>query len=229
MALPVFDLDAIAKQLQTQWAGDLEGSYRRWTGDTVYIFIASSTVVDGVNSEEDGWTAMSSDQRAKVIEAFSIWQELIGLNLVQLADPSGAQITFGYSTNTKNGGTYTSPDTSFLPIGGTPTNPIYAIDSEKIWMANNATVWPELQPGAVAYNTRGFETYLHEIGHSLGLSHPGSYNAGDANLTYANDAEFTTDNTQYTIMSYFGDYQVGTGWLQDGSSTSDLFPSTPMV
>jgi serralysin len=41
--------------------------------------------------------------------------------------------------------------------------------------------------------------YLHEIGHSLGLSHPGSYNH---DATYA-EAVYAQDTNQFTVMSYF--------------------------
>ena len=76
----------------------------------------------------------------------------------------------------------------------------------------------------------GFQTYMHEIGHSLGLSHPGTYNAGSGGtITYANSAEYSQDNRQYTIMSYFGGYAPGAGWQQDGTASSWLYSSTPML
>ena len=80
------------------------------------------------------------------------------------------------------------------------------------------------------YGGYGFQTYMHEIGHALGLSHPGTYNAGNGgSITYANSAEYTLDNRQYTIMSYFGGYRPGVGWQQDGTSSSWLYSSTPML
>ena len=45
-----------------------------------------------------------------------------------------------------------------------------------------------------------FSTYIHEIGHALGLGHPGPYNAfGD----YGVDNIFPGDSWQATVMSYF--------------------------
>lgn len=44
------------------------------------------------------------------------------------------------------------------------------------------------------------ETYIHEIGHALGLGHPGRYNFS---ATFPRDALFAQDSLQMTIMSYF--------------------------
>ncbi len=50
-----------------------------------------------------------------------------------------------------------------------------------------------------------FFAAMHEIGHALGLSHPGDYNAGSGvAITYSNSAQFIQDSQQYSIMSYFG-------------------------
>ena len=43
-----------------------------------------------------------------------------------------------------------------------------------------------------------FQTYIHEIGHALGLGHPGTYGGGAA----YGDATFTIDSWQQTVMSY---------------------------
>ena len=53
---------------------------------------------------------------------------------------------------------------------------------------------------------------MHEIGHALGMSHPGDYDAApDVDLTYADNAEYYQDSLQYTIMSYFGSSSTGRG------------------
>jgi len=47
------------------------------------------------------------------------------------------------------------------------------------------------------------QTLTHEIGHTLGLMHPGDYNAGPGqNPTYS-DASYGQDSRGYTVMSYW--------------------------
>ncbi|WP_198037855.1 M10 family metallopeptidase C-terminal domain-containing protein [Rhodobacter xanthinilyticus] len=45
-----------------------------------------------------------------------------------------------------------------------------------------------------------FQTYIHEIGHALGLGHTGPY---DGSATYGTDNAYLNDSTVYSIMSYF--------------------------
>ena len=60
---------------------------------------------------------------------------------------------------------------------------------------------------------RGSYSYfaiLHEIGHAVGLSHPGGYNASaNGTITYDQHAQFRQDSHQYTVMSYFDESETG--------------------
>ncbi len=64
----------------------------------------------------------------------------------------------------------------------------------------------------VSLGSYEFLALTHEIGHSIGLDHPGAYNGGSP--TYANDAEYAEDSRQYTVMSYFDAEETGAvhGW-----------------
>ena len=64
--------------------------------------------------------------------------------------------------------------------------------------------------------SKGFQTLIHEIGHALGLEHPGNYNAGGGGGTDAPYLTEAKDSMRYTIMSYTNNF--GT-----------LYPETPMI
>src|SRR5262249_12938022 len=76
----------------------------------------------------------------------------------------------------------------------------YAIDAEHIYLSSNPATWPLQQAGNILPWDYGFQTMIHEIGHSLGLSHPGVYNV----TAQPSDRTWVYDNRQYTVMSYFG-------------------------
>ncbi|WP_374213766.1 serralysin family metalloprotease [Serratia sp. MF1(2023)] len=52
--------------------------------------------------------------------------------------------------------------------------------------------------------------YTHELGHILGLSHPGNYDAsGGTPLSYDSQAKYAEDNNMFTVMTYWGSGHVG--------------------
>lgn len=63
---------------------------------------------------------------------------------------------------------------------------------------NISTSW--LETSGTSLNSYSYQTYLHEIGHALGLGHAGNYNGA---ASYNNDAHFANDSWQMTVMSYF--------------------------
>ena len=77
-------------------------------------------------------------------------------------------------------------------------------------------------------NSYSFQTYMHEIGHALGLGHAGNYNG---TATYAEDGtgsnHYLNDSWQATVMSYFDPEEnthIAANW---GFPNTFLF--TPMI
>jgi serralysin len=59
-------------------------------------------------------------------------------------------------------------------------------------------------------NEYGRQTLTHEIGHALGLQHPGDYNAAPGvSITYNQDATYFEDSRAHSVMSYFSESSTG--------------------
>ncbi|GFE66068.1 M10 family metallopeptidase C-terminal domain-containing protein [Litoreibacter roseus] len=72
-----------------------------------------------------------------------------------------------------------------------------------------------------------FDTFVHEFGHEFGLNHPGLYNysgPGGVQINYLNNATWTYDRQQYSVMSYFDGIDVGeeTRWSASTPLIADI-------
>ncbi|WP_190241695.1 M10 family metallopeptidase C-terminal domain-containing protein [Bradyrhizobium algeriense] len=56
--------------------------------------------------------------------------------------------------------------------------------------------------GKTGIDSYAYQTYIHEIGHALGLGHQGPYNGS---ASYSTNATYANDTWQYSIMSYFSE------------------------
>lgn len=203
MAKPVFTPQQIADQLTR--------SGLHWTGTTItYSFPSSGSTSTSFS--------VDATQKAWIREAIDLVGDALGLTFVEVAPGAASNIKF---VNDTGGGTYAS--TSYFPSSGSIAGSTIYLDQ----------TWSSNQSANLDYGSYGFLTILHEFLHTLGLSHPGDYNAGSGGpITYDNSAEFEQDTHRYSVMSYFAAYEDGSGtshYFWTDSSWQWIYPQSPMV
>jgi hypothetical protein len=90
------------------------------------------------------------------------------------------------------------------------------------WYLINSGYQVNTTPGTGNY---GRQTLTHEIGHVLGLSHPGDYNAGNGNPTYR-DATYAQDTRGYSVMSYWSESNTAQNFVKGGGQ---YYASAPLL
>lgn len=176
-------------------------------------------------TEQFGYSSFTDAQRVAARIAINNWDELIAPTFRERNGPGGADIVFANTT--------TGPGQAWAYY---PTD--YGVSQYRhlasdVWIADPRVNGSNAQLDPGFY---GLLTLNHELGHTLGLSHPGSYNASDDNdgdgepdpITYTNDAEYFQDSMQFSIMSYFDAYETGAQNV-DWNVMRFVYASTPMV
>ncbi len=131
-------------------------------------------------ADKNGFTAMNAGQESAVESALAYLSSLVNVQFVK--SEAQANITFG--TNTQSG----SAGYAYYPhsTGSAPSRVMLSTS----YVANlNDT------------SSYDFYTLIHEVGHAMGLKHPGNYNAGGGGASgpYLPKA---LDNRHTTVMSY---------------------------
>ena len=143
----------------------------------------------GLNGSTD-YSPFSAEQQAAARAAIQLWDDLIPQTF-QESNGRGADIIFANSSDPGQAFAY-------YPVPGKG----YTFQSD-VFVAD-----PSLNPSNTLfhYGQYGNTTLIHELGHSIGVSHPGAYNGTG---TFATDAEYAQDTYQYSIMSYFNGTNSG--------------------
>ena len=201
---PIFSLDQIIQQLttsHTSWTGGSFPTPRAGVGTITFAFFETDTQV--YSSERTYFEPLTAAQRDAVRAAFAIYADFIPIHFVE------GTVT----TADINIGNINEPQDVYSAYANYPGNSLTAGD---MWFSTVVASNQEIGLGEA-----GFRTIMHEMGHALGLSHPGAYNAEEGvDITYAADAEYYQDSLEYTIMSYFA--SSNTGAVRSGFAATPL-------
>ncbi|WP_414624059.1 M10 family metallopeptidase C-terminal domain-containing protein [Calothrix sp. CCY 0018] len=179
------ELNSQAASSYTTEIDALLGTSLSWIDNTIsYSFMTTVPDYYDLNAEEQyQFIAFNQTQQVAAKRALQLYSEVSGLNFVEVSDAgAGGTIRFG-TANMEHGSAH-----AYLPSK-------HAIGGD-IWLNNSYS--PNLTQ---SNGSDGFDTLIHEIGHALGLKHPGNYNAGGggAEGPYLYPE---LDSNQYTVMSY---------------------------
>jgi hypothetical protein len=243
---PIWDVATISANLnrtEYDWYTDNYGelqdgvlNYGFWKN---YAEIANSYYVNATGTDyfseadRDTFSVFNAGQRAVARDAMTLWDQVTNISFRETKS-GDADITFG---NTDTGGAQAY---AYLPFGS-GDDQFYQDTYDfsdvgrlggDVWI--DGFVGSNFNPLANSYYA--VTTMIHEIGHALGLSHPGDYDALDDDdgdgvpdpITYANDAAFAQDSRQYSIMSYFDAYETGAQHI-DWTLTNFAYAATPLV
>jgi serralysin len=205
MAKPIYTLSQIIDRIDS-------GGW--WDDSRVTFSMPGSRPYAG--DEGAGFTRLTSHMKSMANTAFELWDDAIDINLRRVS--SGSDIFFGMSSTTDGNGTYSQQRYSTFADGR------WVLDSAHVWL--NSGWESHDQNRDIDWGTYGFMTYLHEIGHALGLDHPGEYNGS---ASYDDDAVYRQDTHRYTVMSYFLADEDGSRTDHFDRDGEWVYPATPMV
>lgn len=131
--------------------------------------------------DDVGFAPLNDTQIAGARAAFATWEAVTNIEFVEVS--SGGDIAIGTNYQTGSSAYAYGPGTGY---GG------------DIYLSNAISTNLDMTAGGY-----GFLTFIHEIGHTIGLKHPGDYNgsSGSGIPPYLPEAEDTLSNT---VMSYNG-------------------------
>lgn len=132
-----------------------------------------------------GFQSFNNTMKVAARQALACWAAAANITFLEVSDSgSGGQIRFGAGQFSLYEQAHAYLPDTMREVGG------------DVWLNTLAPGNNSPTPGTAAY-----ETLIHEIGHALGLKHPGNYDAlgGGTMGPYLPANE---DNTNNTVMSY---------------------------
>ncbi|MEK1834514.1 MAG: serralysin family metalloprotease [Pseudomonas sp.] len=207
---PSFSVDEAATQLLRDGAAyqDKDGSGKI---ELTYTFLTSASSSTMNKHGITGFSQFSAQQKAQAALAMQSWADVANVTFTEKSFGGDGHMTFGNYSGGQDGAA------AFAYLPGTGAG----YDGTSWYLTGsgyNVNKTPDL-------NNYGRQTLTHEIGHSLGLAHPGDYNAGEGAPTY-NDATYGEDTRGYSVMSYWSESNTDQNFSKGGV---EAYASGPLM
>jgi len=208
-----FTIDQAAAQLTRT---GLSWSAPGQAATVTYAFRASAP--GRIPGNADGFERLDSGQIDAVERALALWAKVANISFVRVGEGRWGEGAYSDNATILFGG-FTRGGDDAAAFAVMPGSPESGSATGDVWL--NQTYYPVRYP--TSPNSEGFSTLVHEIGHAIGLSHPGNYDS-DREPSYAADAGYAEDSLEYTVMSYFDLKDTG-GSAPPGIS----YPAGPLL
>jgi serralysin len=190
------DVEMGAGIIDASSIGGFEFSWSATPGTGATVTVGFAATSDGT---EIGFSQFTAQQITATQAILQYYSEVCGLTF---------EIVSGYTNDAaillSNFNDSTAPEGAHAFYPGS-TNPSST--------AGNVYVNTFFLSTDLGLGGQDFQLLMHELGHSMGLSHPGLYDITQGGtITYGVNAEFIQDTHQYSVMSYFDESNTTTSW-----------------
>jgi serralysin len=190
--------------------------------DNGYIYTLNGGVSYFAFSEYFNFAQFNEAQKSATREAIQSWDDVIAPSLVE-SHINDADIAFGNLASAPTTQAYAYVPRSTMTSNAIANPQILEIGGD-VWVSLSQPSNLQLDEGRY-----GLQTLTHEIGHALGISHPGAYNAAPGvSITYGPNAEYAQDTRAYSLMSYFEASVLGARHFDFHLSTT-AYAGVPLI
>ena len=186
-----------------------------------YVFRSATTGNLTGYAEYFNFATFNADQRSAAREAMQSWDDVAAVSFREVS-ANDADINFGNLASAPTTQAY-----AYLPtksLDGLNAGQSRELGGD-VWISRSQASNFQLDEGGY-----GLQTLAHEVGHALGLSHPGAYNAAPGlSITYGANAEYAQDTRAYSIMSYFNASSLGGARHFDFNISGTVYSGVPLI